>query len=130
MASSAWWLWKENSEGSWGFYDWNAASDTWTERPSVRKAFARVQPRLIAGWPQRWKWDASARRFELVVSGDTKINAPHVLHVPFPEDMAGTGMTWKVTCDGNPRTALPDARGDLSFECHGAGLHTVVVEGT
>jgi endoglycosylceramidase len=127
MASSAWWVWKENSEGSWGFYDWNATSDTWTERVHVRKAFARVQPRLIAGWPQHWKWDASAKRFELVVLGDTKISAPHVLHVPFEGDGP---MTWKITCDGKSVSASPDARGDLSVQCHGEGVHTVVVEGS
>lgn len=128
MASSAWWVWKENSEGSWGFYDWNATNDTWTERIHVRKAFARVQPRLIAGWPQRWSWDASAKRFELVVDGDTKTTAPHVLHVPFEGDGP---MTYKITCDGTPvTTASPDARGDLSLHCHGSGVHKIVVEGS
>jgi len=127
MASSAWWVWKENSEGSWGLYDWNASDDTWTERAHVRRAFARVQPRKIAGWPQRWKWDASAKRFELVVLGDSSVTAPHVLHVP----LAGDGpMSFKVTCDGESVSAAPDPAGDLVVSCAGAGLHTVIVEGS
>ncbi len=125
MASSAWWVWKENSEGSWGFYDWNAATDSWTERTQVRKAFARVQPRAIAGWPQRWRWDREKRRFELVVLGDPTIAAPTVVHTPFPGDGPAS---FKVTCDGKPIPATPDARGDLAIPCNGEGIHTIVVE--
>ena len=80
----------------------------------------------IAGWPQSFKWDASARRFELVVFSETQLTAPHVLHVP----LAGDGpMNWKVTCDGNAVNATPDAAGDLSISCNATGRHTIVVEG-
>lgn len=125
MASSAWWLWKENSEGSWGFYDWSAATDSWTERVSARKAFARIQPRAIAGWPQRWHYDRAKQRFELIVSGDRAVKAPHVIHVPFPGDGPAR---YKVSCDGKPIAATPDSRGDLDVACHGDGIHTIVVE--
>lgn len=125
MASSTWWVWKENSEGSWGFYDWIEATDSWTERVTARKAFARVQPRAIAGWPQRWRWDRAKNHFELVVLGDPTITAPHILHTPFPGDGPAA---FKVTCDGKPIAATPDALGDLIVACNGAGIHTIVVD--
>ncbi len=127
MASSTWWLWKENSEGSWGFFDWNAADDTWTERAAARKAFARVQPRAIGGWPEKWKWDALTKRFELDLIGDPKVTAPTIVHVPLAEDLKAT---WKASCDGASVSATPDERGDLTIPCAGVGAHRIVVEGT
>lgn len=125
QASSALWVWKENSEGSWGFFDHDAAADRWTERPAVRKAFARVMPRAIAGWPRRFWWDGKARRFVLEYAGDAAVTAPTVVHVPLAEDSAAS---WRVTCDGRELDAKPDDRGDLSIACSGAGDHRVVVE--
>lgn len=127
LASSAWWVWKENSEGSWGLFDWNASSDSWSERPKVRKAFARPQPRAISGWPRRVQWDATTKRFEIVLRGDPAVTAPNIVHLPLAEDLPAT---WKATCDGKLVTATPDARGDLSIACGGAGEHRILVEGT
>lgn len=126
MASSAYWLWKEDpSEGQWGFYDWDAATSTWKERDAVRRVFARVVPRAIAGRPTGWKFDPTTRRFELRYVGDAAVTAPTVLHVPAPEDSPSGG--WKVRCDGASVAASPDARGDLAVPCAGPGAHRVEV---
>ncbi len=126
MASSAYWVWKEDpSEGQWGFYDFDATSGAWKERDAVRKVFARVVPRAIAGWPSSWKFDAPTRRFELRYQGDPKITAPTLLHLPAPEDAPSSG--WQLSCDGAPLAATPDAHGDLTVACNGAGAHVVVV---
>jgi endoglycosylceramidase len=126
MASSAYWVWKEDpSEGQWGFYDYDATAGTWKERDAVRKVFARVVPRAIAGWPTSWKFDAATRRFELRYQGDAKINAPTVLHLPAPEDAPASG--WRLSCDGAALAVTPDAHGDLSVTCNGAGAHVVMV---
>jgi len=123
QASSAFWVWKESSEGSWGFWDKSATG--WTERPAIRKPFARVLPRLFGAWPQRFAWDAATRRFTAELVGDARIKGPTVVHVPLPEDLPGS---LRATCDGIALTATPDARGDLSLECAGAGAHTLTVE--
>jgi endoglycosylceramidase len=124
MASSIYWVWKENDEGGWGFYDHDMATDSWTERPKARKAFARVRPRAIAGWPLSWKWES--KRFELVTVGDES-KAPTILWTPLPEDSTAN---WKITCDGVGISAARDAHGDLSLVCNGPGEHHLVVEGS
>ncbi len=42
QASSFYWVWKEESQGSWGIFDHDAATDAWTVRDHVRKSLARV----------------------------------------------------------------------------------------
>jgi hypothetical protein len=127
MASSAYWVWKEepSTEGQWGFFDRDATSGAWKERDAVRKVFARVVPRAIAGRPTGWKFDTTTRRFELRYQGDAAVTAPTILHLPAPEDAPAGG--WKATCDGATVAATPDARGDLSIPCSGSGAHLVVV---
>lgn len=125
LASSTWWVWKENSEGSWGFFDWDSKTDTWTERPTARKAFARPQVRAIAGWPQSVTWDAAKKTFTVVLAGSAKITAPTLVHLPLAEDFPGT---WRATCDGSALAASPDEHGDLSLACGGEGVHRIVVE--
>jgi endoglycosylceramidase len=127
MASSAYWLWKEDpSEGVWGFFDYDAASGTWKERDAVRKVFARIVPRAIAGSPKSWSYDVTSRKFVLRYAGDPSVGAPTILHFPAPEDAPSTG--WKARCDDVDVPATPDATGDLSIPCVGAGDHQIVVE--
>lgn len=124
LASSAYWLWKENSEGAWGFFDWDEPSDAWSERAHVRKAFARPFARAIAGWPKRVRWDAAGKALTVAYRGDATVSAPTIVHVPLPEDGPAS---WIVTCDGAPVTVAPDARGDLAIPCGGPGDHRVTV---
>ncbi len=125
MASSTFWLWKEASEGAWGFYDFDPATSSFgKERATPRKVFARVQPRAIAGWPVRWSFDPKSVHFELATIGDPNVKAPTVLHTPTPED-APAG--YRVTCDGKEIDAAPDAKGDMTIQCNGAGEHLLVV---
>jgi len=127
LASSAWWVWKENSEGSWGLFDWDSKTDTWTERAYARKAFARPQARAIAGWPQSVQWNATAKTFTIVLAGSTAVTAPSIVHLPLAEDFPAT---WKASCDGKPIAATPDEHGEVSLACGGEGVHRIVVEGT
>jgi endoglycosylceramidase len=126
FASAAVWLWKEQSQGSWGFY---ALEDdgTWTERPEVVAAHARVYAERIAGEPTRMHYDAAARRFELAFTGRTDA-APHVLYVPAPPNFA---ERFAVRCDGRllePTPARDAATGRVEAVCGGPGAHTLVLE--
>jgi len=121
--SSALWLWKERSQGLWGLFDYDASSGRWTERPAFRRALARVYPEAIAGWPKTWRFDRSARRFELEYEGSAMVSAPNVLFVPAAEDFAAM---FTVTCDGaRVQVTRDEATGRVEVPCNGVGPHRV-----
>ncbi|MFT3765088.1 MAG: cellulase family glycosylhydrolase [Minicystis sp.] len=125
QASAFFWLWKEQSQGSWGLFDYDAANDAWTERDHVRKALARVAPEAVAGWPTSFAYDRAAKRFQLDFTGDPAITAPSRIHVPAPADFA---PSFTITCDGAAVTAARDpASGVVEVPCGGAGAHTIVI---
>lgn len=129
MASSTFWVWKEQDEGSggggWGLFDRDPASGAWSERASARRVFARVVPEAIAGWPESWSWDASTRRFTLTFIGDPSVTAPTLLHLPLPDDVPGA---FRVTCDGRAVNVAPNDDGVVSVTCAGSGEHVIVAE--
>jgi endoglycosylceramidase len=126
-ASAFVWLWKEESQGSWGLFDHDAATGAWTERAHLRKALAKVAPEAIAGWPVRFGYDPAALVFELVFDADANVTAPTRLHVPQAEDFAAT---FEVTCDGAKVGASRDPEtGAVDVPCSGAGRHTITVVG-
>jgi len=49
LASDAFWLWKEDSQGAWGLFDHDATTDAFTERPQVVAWLSRVHAARIAG---------------------------------------------------------------------------------
>ncbi len=122
LASAAVWLWKEDSQGRWGFFD-PEPEGTWTERPAVVAAHARIYAERIAGEPTSMRYDADTRSFELRYEGRTDA-APHVLYVPegFPALAA--------TCDGElvAATARDAASGRVEIVCGGPGPRVVRVE--
>jgi hypothetical protein len=65
FASATVWLWKEDSQGSWGFFDFDEVRGEWVERAETRRAHARVRAEAIAGEPIAMTYDAAARRFDM-----------------------------------------------------------------
>lgn len=129
FASATVWLWKENSQGSWGFHDHDDASGAFIERDAVVRAHARVYAEAIAGEPRSMSYDAAARRFELRLDGRTD-DAPTIVYVPSPEHFA---PSYRVTCDGRPLDPPPPrdpATGRVEILCAGPGDHTIVLEAT
>ncbi len=123
--SAIFWVWKENSQGGWGLFDHDAATDTWTERAAMRRMLARVMPEAVAGWPSSFGYDRAARRFELRYAGDASVTAPTRVYVPAAEDFAAA---FDVTCDGVAASAMRDAAtGIVDVPCAGAGEHVVVI---
>ncbi len=117
-ASAALWLWKENSQDSWGLHEWDEASESWSERPEVLARFERPRPERIAGWPITWAFDDDAGLFELRYTGDAAVTAPTELFVPEGE--------WALTCDGETVASERDpATGLVAVDCAGPGEHTV-----
>jgi endoglycosylceramidase len=127
QASGFFWVWKEESQGSWGLFDYDVTKDAWTERDHVRKALSRVAPQAISGWPTSFAHDRQAKRFELKFTGDPAITAPNLIFVPAPEDFA---PSFTVTCDGATVNVTRDAAtGVIEVPCGGPGAHTLVVAG-
>lgn len=125
MASSFFWLWKEQSQGSWGLFDWDEASGQWSERPEVAGALARITVESIAGWPKSYGYDREAKRFSLRFASDAAISGDHVFYVP---ELNGAAPTLVVTCDGSTVSAPRDeATGLVQVACGGPGEHEVVV---
>ena len=122
-ASAALWLWKERSQGAWGLFDYDEANRRWTERPTYRRALARVYPEAIAGWPRTWRFDRRARRFELEYEGSAAVTAPSVLFVPAAEDFVAT---FAVTCDGSAvMVTRNNETGRVQVPCNGPGMHRI-----
>ena len=124
FASGAVWVWKENSQDSWGFFDF--AEGTFTERASVVAAHARVYAETIAGEPIRMAYVPETHRFELSYTGRLDA-APSIIHLPespyFP-------ATFDVSCDGRMLTGVSaNAEGNIEVVCPGPFEHTVVVTG-
>lgn len=110
FASSAFWLWKEESQGRWGVHDYDDATGAWTERPQVVAWVSRFYPQRIDGDPTRLGYDAATETMELEATG-----AAHVIYVP--ERHAGR---FALACDGSPVEAARDAAtGTVEVTCAG-----------
>ena len=107
-------------------FDHDAATGAWTERAHVRKAISRITPEAVAGWPTRFGHDRPGTRFEMTFVGDPKIEAPHRLFVPAPDDFA---PSFEITCDGVTVGAARDpATGIVELTCGAdAQEHTIVI---
>jgi hypothetical protein len=125
LASAFFWVWKEQSQGSWGIHAYEEATGGWTVRDHVRKALSRVTPEAIAGFPTSFGHDRDKKRFELNFTGDPKVTAPTLLFVPGPDDFSAS---FDILCDGNPVEAKRDAASGLvEVPCNGPGAHTIVL---
>jgi len=111
FASDAFWVWKEESQASWGLYD-HASDDTWTERPRIVAWVSRIHAARIAGTVTANEYDYTTGALHLeAYSG----SAPHDIYIP--ERFA---TTFAATCDGVALSASRDAAtGLVAVPCDG-----------
>ncbi len=115
LASNAFWLWKESSQGSWGVYDWDAGTSTWTERPQVVSWISRVRVARIAGRVVEHRWDRTTRAARLEIARGSAGGVPHEVYIP-----EAAAATFTATCDGAAVTAARDpASGVVELPCEG-----------
>ncbi len=113
FASDAYWLWKEDSQASWGLFDHDAATGAWTERPVVIGWVSRIHVARIAGTPASLESSPSGDRIELALA--SSLDADHVVYIP--ERFAATAVA---RCDGAVVDAPRDpVTGQLSVRCRG-----------
>ena len=102
LASDAFWVWKEESQASWGVYDHDRRR-RWTERPQV-VAGSPVHAARIAGSGVTNEYDGVARSLHIETHG----GGTHSVFVP-------DGYT--VTCNGEPMSA---GSGFVDIVCDGS----------
>lgn len=113
FASDAFWVWKEQSQASWGVYDFDGTN--WTERPLVVGWVSRVHAVRIAGTPTSVESSPAGDSIRVEIEPASAVSAPHLLYVP--ERFA---TSTRITCDGTEVTAPRDAStGLVSLNCAG-----------
>jgi len=117
LASTAFWVWKEISQASWGLFDQDA-SGAWIERPQMIAAVSRPYAQAIGGAPSAMKWDGQTLTVTFAGSG-----APPLHDVFFP------GAAPSIACDGAATTAIAvdAARSVYTIRCGGGGTHTLTL---
>lgn len=112
LASNAIWLWKEDSQGSWGVFD--KVGDEWVERPQIVRWIARLQPHRIAGSAEQVTYDAAAGTLSITSTGTGGL--AHQVYLPAESTAA-------VSCNGMAVAATRDpATGVIEVPCEGALL--------
>lgn len=111
LASSAFWLWKEESQGRWGVFE--KVGEDWQERPQVVAWVSRIYPQRIAGVPESLAVDGDTGTMRLRVSGSGP--APHRVYVP-----EASAESFAVQCDGEAVAAAREpATGVVEIACAG-----------
>jgi hypothetical protein len=112
LASNAFWVWKEESQASWGVFDHDAQTDTWTERPQVVAWLSRVHAARIAGTPTSVESSAAGDAIHVTGAGDGE----SVFYVP--ERFASV---FHARCNGAEVAATRDpTTGLVPIRCAGA----------
>ncbi|MEO6772306.1 MAG: cellulase family glycosylhydrolase [Kofleriaceae bacterium] len=112
LASDAFWVWKEDSQASWGLYD-HASDGTWTERPRIVAWVSRIHAARIAGTVSANEYDYTTGALHLETHGGA---VAHEVYIP-----ERSAATFAVTCAGTPLAATRDpATGLVEVRCDGA----------
>ncbi len=124
--SWALWVWKEDSQGSWGVHDIDTATGAWSERSVVVNAISRPRPERIAGWPHRFAFDAASGVLEIRYRGEAAIDAPTLVYLP-----ERAPSSFVVECDGVtlPGIVRAERTGLVEIPCVGDNEHIVRVRG-
>lgn len=119
-ASSFFWLWKEDSQGAWGFFD--RKDGTWAERPDVVAAMTRMRLERVAGRLERVAYDKSSETLTFSFFGIEGASGERL------RSRVSTGRLrgeLSVTCDGKGLAA--EGTGPIAIPCGGPGRHEVIV---
>jgi alpha-glucosidase (family GH31 glycosyl hydrolase)/beta-glucosidase/6-phospho-beta-glucosidase/beta-galactosidase len=109
---TAQWVWKENSQDAWGFYDFE--NDVPILRESIAKDTARAYPQAISGKIQNIRFDQET--YDLTVHFTyTDTGEPHILFLPVTYAYANG---FDIMCDGQTvNYSQLDSFGRVSVSC-------------
>lgn len=110
LAHSAFWVWKENSQGSWGLFE-AVTGGTWKPRNAAVKALTSPYPAEVDGELLSLEFDrattTATAQVALFSTGDILWAVPEIW---YPKGA-------KATCDGAPAEVLAVSVGRLSVHC-------------
>jgi endoglycosylceramidase len=121
LASSFFWLWKEESQGNWGFYD--DSDGGLTERPSVVQAMTRPRLEAASGVLLGVAYDPTTPSLMVTFLGSAKTTGPNIVSLGAAETTPAGD--WYATCDGTK--VMMSGSDPLQIACGGEGEHTLVV---
>ena len=112
VVSTAQWVWKEDSQDSWGFFDFEG--ETPILRENVAAAASRAYPQAISGRIKTSSYDPATGDFSVTfVYRDT--GAPHEIFLPVGTVFA-SGVS--LQCSGEPAEALSQSdEGIVTVDC-------------
>ncbi len=112
LVSSALWLWKEGTQGSWGLYD--LVEGSWQERPAMVALVSRPHAQRIAGTPSTMRLESDTLSFAY----DAAIDVANQVFIPERYQVD------KVRCDGAEVTPrIKETRVEVT--CKAGKFHTV-----
>jgi hypothetical protein len=112
LASTAFWLWKEQEQGQWGLFSL-AADGTWQDRPGMMAAVARPYAKIVGGAATSISWDGVTLTVSFRQNG-----APPRHEIFFPSG------TPRIRCDGR------DVDGDDVTVDTDTSTYSVVCDGS
>lgn len=112
-------MWKERSQGSWGLFDYDEGTGTWSERPSAVAMVSRPRVVAVAGWPESYR--VLDGKIDLTFAGDPEVLGPNLMYIP-------AGWDVLARCDGaTVDVGTASATGFREVVCGGAGTHRLEV---
>jgi endoglycosylceramidase len=121
LASSFFWVWKEISQGNWGFFD--DSDGGLTERAAMEQALTRPHVEATAGALLSIAYDATVPSLSVKFLGTSAVAAPNVVSIGAAA--AVSAAQWTATCDGVK--AATGGADPLQIACSGPGMHSLVV---
>jgi alpha-glucosidase (family GH31 glycosyl hydrolase)/beta-glucosidase/6-phospho-beta-glucosidase/beta-galactosidase len=109
---TAQWVWKENSQDAWGFYDFE--SDVPVLRDTIAKETARAYPQAISGRIQNIRFDKVSENLTVHFTY-TDTGEPHIIFIPVTYAYTNG---FDVLCDGeNVSSTQLDNLGRIAVSC-------------
>lgn len=76
------WLWKEDSQGSWGFYDFDPASQSWVLRENAVRLFAKPYAQAVPGTLLTHNFDPDSRVLSFSFEANGNEQGGALLYLP------------------------------------------------
>jgi hypothetical protein len=118
LVGHAYWLWKERSQGFWGFFTYDETTDTWTERADAIAGYIRPAAMAVPGRMVSHASDRDAGTLVVTFEARGGEAAPLIYLPPTAE--------WQVTLNGTALQVEPDAAGRVLLPWEGeAGAYEI-----
>jgi endoglycosylceramidase len=113
MFHTAQWVWKESSQGSWGFWDYNETTQKYIFRQKAGNDTARAYPANMSGTMDSYKHNNDTKKLTIEMS-EISGNATHKVIWPINY---GYSRNPKVFCGTSLISHKMNRFGDVTFKC-------------